>query len=68
MLRNVGTVDRWVRVLLGLGLLSLLFVGPRSMWGLIGLLLLATAAVSFCPLYASFGWSSSGTPSSKANG
>ncbi|HVA57662.1 MAG: DUF2892 domain-containing protein [Gemmatimonadaceae bacterium] len=73
MSRNVGTVDRWVRVLLGLALLSVLFVGPKSMWGLVGLILLATAGVSFCPLYSMFGWSTSATPSSntpgsKANG
>ncbi len=68
MSRNVGTADRWVRVLLGVGLLSMTFVGPRSMWGVIGLIPLVTAGVSFCPLYSIFGWSSCGTPSSKANG
>ncbi|HEX8726173.1 MAG TPA: DUF2892 domain-containing protein [Gemmatimonadaceae bacterium] len=56
---NVGSIDRVVRVVLGLALLSLTFVGPRTLWGLLGLVLLATAAVSFCPLYSIFGWSTS---------
>jgi Inner membrane protein YgaP-like, transmembrane domain len=68
MSRNVGTVDRWVRVLLGLGLLSLVFVGPKTMWGLVGLILVVTAGVSFCPLYAMFGWSTSAPRASSANG
>lgn len=54
---NVGAVDRVIRIVLGLALLSLVFVGPKTMWGLIGIVLLATAWVSFCPLYALFGWS-----------
>ena len=54
---NVGAVDRVIRVLLGLALLSLVFVGPKTMWGLIGIVLLATAWMSFCPLYALFGLS-----------
>jgi len=57
MSRNVGAVDRVIRVLLGLALLSLMFVGPKTLWGLVGLILLATASVSFCPLYSIFGWS-----------
>lgn len=55
---NVHTVDRVVRVLLGLGLLSLLFVGPVPGWGLVGLLglvMLFTAAVGSCPIYTLLG-------------
>jgi Inner membrane protein YgaP-like, transmembrane domain len=57
MSKNVGAVDRVVRVLLGLGLLSLVFVGPKTLWGLVGLIPLATASMSFCPLYSVLGWS-----------
>lgn len=57
MIRNIGTADRWVRVLLGALLLAMVVVGPQSLWGLIGLILLATAIVSFCPLYSLLGWS-----------
>jgi hypothetical protein len=57
---NVGSFDRGLRVLIGLGLLSLVFVGPKTMWGLIGIVPLATASMSFCPLYSIFGWSTKG--------
>lgn len=48
---NEGTVDRIVRVVIGLALLSLTVVGPRTMWGLVGIVLLATGLIGFCPLY-----------------
>lgn len=67
MSRNVGTADRWVRVLLGLGLLSLTLVGPKSLWGLIGLIPFVTGVVSFCPLYSVLGWSSSRHPRTRAS-
>lgn len=49
--QNEGTIDRVARVVLGLALLSLLFVGPRTMWGLVGLIPLLTGLIGFCPLY-----------------
>ena len=52
---NEATIDRVVRVVLGLGLLSLTLVGPRTPWGLVGLVPLATGAVGFCPLYRLLG-------------
>lgn len=55
--RNEHTVDRAVRVVLGLVLLSLVFVGPHTLWGLVGLVPLATGALGFCPLYTLFGFS-----------
>ncbi len=57
---NLGAVDRAVRVVLGLVLLSLIFWGPQTWWGLIGLVPIATAIWSFCPLYKAFGWSTAG--------
>lgn len=48
---NEGTIDRTVRIVLGLALLSLTVVGPKSMLGLIGLVPLLTGVVGFCPLY-----------------
>ncbi len=48
---NVGTFDRAVRSVLGLALVSLTFVGPRTSLGLLGLVPLATGLVGFCPLY-----------------
>ncbi len=55
MSRNEGTVDRVLRVILGLVLLSLVFVGPQTMWGLIGIIPLATGLVGICPIYSILG-------------
>lgn len=51
MNRNEGTIDRAVRIILGLALLALVVVGPKTWFGLIGLVPLATGLVGFCPLY-----------------
>ena len=52
---NEGTVDRAVRIIVGLVLISLVFVGPQSMWGWIGLIPLATGLTGFCPAYTLLG-------------
>lgn len=54
---NVGGIDRILRIVIGLGLLSLVFVGPQSLWGLVGLVPLATAIFRWCPPYALLGLS-----------
>jgi hypothetical protein len=54
---NEHTVERVVRVVLGLGLLSLVFVGPQSWFGLIGLVPLLTGAIGSCPIYTLLGFS-----------
>ncbi len=56
-MKNEGTIDRVVRVTLGVALLSLMFVGPKTMWGAIGLIPLLTGLVGFCPLYRMVGLS-----------
>jgi Protein of unknown function (DUF2892) len=53
--RNEGSLDRAVRVVAGLVLLSLVFVGPKSLWGLIGLVPLATGLLGSCPAYTLLG-------------
>jgi hypothetical protein len=52
---NLGGVDRALRIIAGFVVLSLVFVGPKSMWGLVGAAPLLTGLVSFCPLYALLG-------------
>jgi DUF2892 family protein len=52
---NIGTIDRALRALLGVAAISLVVTGPRSAWGFVGVVLLFTAAVGFCPLYAMLG-------------
>lgn len=61
MTKNVGTIDKALRVILGIGLLSLVLVGPQTWWGLIGLVPLATVAMSWCPVYSLFGISTCAT-------
>lgn len=57
MEKNVGGIDRVVRIVVGLALLSLVFLldGDSRWWGLIGLVPLATAALGWCPAYLPFG-------------
>lgn len=60
---NEHTIDRVVRVVGGLGLASLLVVGPVPGWGLVGLLglvFIVTGAIGSCPIYTMFGWSTKG--------
>ena len=51
MKRNVGKVDRTIRVLLGIFILSMLFWGPKNPWALIGLLPLGTGLIGWCGPY-----------------
>lgn len=53
--KNVHPVERALRVLVGLGVLSLVFVGPQTLWGLLGLVPLVTGLVGTCPLYTLLG-------------
>lgn len=52
---NEGKLDRVIRVILGLVLLSLVIIGPQSMWGLVGVVPLMTGLFGFCPLYKLLG-------------
>jgi len=56
---NEGTADRVIRIAMGLGILSLVFLlhGPAHWFGLVGLVPLLTGVVGFCPMYAIFGMS-----------
>ena len=54
---NEGTIDRAVRIIAGLAILSLAFVGPQSPLGYIGLVPLVTGVIGFCPAYRLLGLS-----------
>ena len=58
MKTNEGMLDRVIRVMVGLALLSLFFLapGPLAYVGLIGLVPLLTGAIGYCPLYGMFGF------------
>ncbi len=51
MPRNEGTLDRALRIIVGLALIAMVFVGPQVAWGWIGVVPLLTGLVGFCPLY-----------------
>ena len=53
--RNEHGVERVIRVVLGVGLLSLVFVGPQTLWGLVGIVPLVTGLAGTCPLYSLLG-------------
>ncbi len=57
---NIHPVERVVRGLFGVALLSLVFVGPRSPWGWLGVIPLVTALVGWCPPYSLLGISTCG--------
>lgn len=62
-MKNVGKYDRIVRFILGAFLFSLVFVGPQTLWGLVGVVLMATSLFSFCPIYRVLGMSTDSTGS-----
>ncbi|MES2301328.1 MAG: DUF2892 domain-containing protein [Pseudomonadota bacterium] len=55
---NVGGIDRILRVIFGLLLVAMVFVGPRTPWGWVGLVPLLTGLLRTCPLYSLIGLNS----------
>ncbi|WP_114966282.1 YgaP family membrane protein [Alkalilacustris brevis] len=58
--RNVGIIDRVLRVVIGLALIAGYFIWPELAWNWafwIGMVPLASGLVGWCPLYRSLGWS-----------
>lgn len=55
MEKNIGTVDKTLRILIGLVLIALVFVGPQTAWGWIGLPVILIAVFGWCPLYKVLG-------------
>ncbi len=53
--RNEHVSERVLRVVIGLAVLSLIVVGPKTLWGLLGLVPLVTGLLGSCPLYTLFG-------------
>jgi len=58
MKTNVGGIDRILRIVIGLALIAATLTGTIGVWGWIGVVPIATAAIGFCPLYTVFGFSS----------
>ncbi len=54
-MKNVGGIDKILRIIVGLALISLVFVGPKTAWGWVGLVPLLTGLFNICPLYSVIG-------------
>jgi len=59
---NLGSIDRTIRILAGIGLLALVFVGPQTPWGYLGLVPLLTGVIGLCPAYCPLGLSTCRVP------
>jgi hypothetical protein len=70
MKKNVGNLDRVLRIIAGAAILSFAFVGPQSPWAYLGIIPLATGLAGWCPPYALLGISSckAGECGNKAGG
>lgn len=55
--RNENGLERVLRLALGVLLLALYFTGPKTPWGLLGILVIATGLVGSCPLWTVLGFS-----------
>ncbi|MGE0397632.1 MAG: DUF2892 domain-containing protein [Kofleriaceae bacterium] len=63
---NESSLDRLFRIVIGLVLVSLVFVGPKTPWGWLGVIPLLTGAFGFCPLYRLVGVSTCRRPARRA--
>jgi hypothetical protein len=52
---NEHQIERALRIVAGLALLGLVFVGPKTLWGLVGIVPLVTGLIGSCPVYTIFG-------------
>ncbi len=57
MIINVGKVDQAVRMVIGLLLIAMVFVGLQTSWGWIGIIPLASGLTRVCLIYRLFGFS-----------
>ncbi len=55
MKQNIHNVERIFRVAVGLGLISMAFLGPKNLWFLLGVVPLMTGIIGWCPPYAMLG-------------
>lgn len=51
MKTNQGIIDRAIRIIIGIGMISIAFWGPETRWVYLGLIPLATGLLGVCPLY-----------------
>ena len=63
---NVGTTERVIRVVLGVGLIAIVFVGPQTPYGWIGVIPLVTGLIGFCPAWFGLGVNTCSTKEKEA--
>jgi hypothetical protein len=52
---NIGTLDRWLRIIIGAVLIVLAATDVLGLWAYIGIIPLATGIIRWCPLYTLLG-------------
>lgn len=55
MKKNIHPIERAARVIVGLGLISMAFIGPQSLWFLLGIVPVLTGLSGWCPPYQLLG-------------
>ncbi|MDB3870238.1 DUF2892 domain-containing protein [Candidatus Thioglobus sp.] len=60
MNKNIGTTDKFLRLIVGIALVIATASGNLPLWGWVGVVLIATALVNFCLLYKIIGVNTSG--------
>jgi len=55
MVLNVHNIEAIFRIILGLGMISLVYIGPQTPWGWLGAVLIGTGLIKFCPIYRLLG-------------
>ena len=55
-MKNVGTIDRSLRIVAGVALILMAVLGKVGVWGYLGVIPLATGLFRFCPAYLPFGF------------
>lgn len=68
MTRNIGNAERVIRIVVGLALASMAFIGPQNQWFLLGLVPLLTGLVGWCPPYYLLGFSTAKDCGSSSGG
>ena len=61
MKQNIHSIERVIRIIVGLGLISLVFIGPQSVWGWVGVVPLVTGILGWCPPYSLLGINTRGS-------
>jgi len=52
---NEGNIDRVLRIIVGIALIAMVFVGPQTIWGWVGIVPFITGVIGICPLYSVLG-------------